>query len=289
MVTSVPWQLRLRPPARTWTGWTPAQPDPGARPRVRREHAAAAGGVHPVRPSGPRGASGDERRGAASSGAAPAADRPGLEEAERVELTVGAVAPGGHCVARVDGPGGLRPARAARRAGGRRGDRGCTGASSAPTRSRCWTPHRTGSSRPARTRGPARCGGCDLPARRPGRPARLEGRRGARAAHPAGRAHRRSVDALGVRVEALPGGPLGWRSRVRYAVDAAGRAGLLKHRSHEVVPIDRCLIAHPAIQELPVLAPTGARWPDADAVETVASTGGDVAVVAYAERGCRRR
>ena len=61
------------------------------------------------------------------------------------------------------------------------------------------------------------------------------------------------VDALGVRVEALPGGPLGWRSRVRYAVDAAGRAGLLKHRSHEVVPIDRCLIAHPAIQELPVL------------------------------------
>ncbi len=27
----------------------------------------------------------------------------GLEEAERVELTVAAVAPGGHCVARVDG------------------------------------------------------------------------------------------------------------------------------------------------------------------------------------------
>ena len=79
------------------------------------------------------------------------------------------------------------------------------------------------------------------------------------------------IDALGVRVEALPGGPLGWRSRVRYAVDAADRAGLLKHRSHEVVPIDRCLIAHPAIQELPVLAASGARWPAADAVETVAS------------------
>jgi len=50
-----------------------------------------------------------------------------------------------------------------------------------------------------------------------------------------------------------------------------------------VVPIDRCLIAHPAIQDLPVLPPTGARWPDADAVETVASTGGDVAVVAYTD------
>jgi tRNA/tmRNA/rRNA uracil-C5-methylase (TrmA/RlmC/RlmD family) len=80
------------------------------------------------------------------------------------------------------------------------------------------------------------------------------------------------VDALGARVTPLPGGELGWRTRVRYAVDAAGRPGLLKHRSHEVVPIDRCLIAHPAIQGLPVL---GRRWPDAEAVETVASSGGD--------------
>lgn len=70
---------------------------------------------------------------------------------------------------------------------------------------------------------------------------------------------------------------LGWRSRVRYAVDAAGRAGLLQHRSHQVVPIDRCRIAHPAIQELDLLQHP---WPDADAVEAVASTGGDVAVLA---------
>jgi tRNA/tmRNA/rRNA uracil-C5-methylase (TrmA/RlmC/RlmD family) len=87
------------------------------------------------------------------------------------------------------------------------------------------------------------------------------------------------VEALGVRVEPLPGGPLGWRSRVRYAVDAAGRAGLLKHRSHEVVPIDRCRIAHPALQELPV---TARSWPHADAVEVVASSGGDVTVISRA-------
>ncbi len=56
------------------------------------------------------------------------------------------------------------------------------------------------------------------------------------------------VEDLRVRVEPLPGSPLAWRSRVRYTVDAAGRAGLLAHRSHEVVPVDRCVIAHPAIQ-----------------------------------------
>jgi tRNA/tmRNA/rRNA uracil-C5-methylase (TrmA/RlmC/RlmD family) len=67
-----------------------------------------------------------------------------------------------------------------------------------------------------------------------------------------------------VLVEELPGGPLGWRTRVRYSVDAAGRPGLLAHRSHEVVPVDRCLIAHPS---LPVRAGT-----------VVASSGGDVAV-----------
>jgi tRNA/tmRNA/rRNA uracil-C5-methylase (TrmA/RlmC/RlmD family) len=71
---------------------------------------------------------------------------------------------------------------------------------------------------------------------------------------------------------------LGWRSRVRYAVDAAGRAGLLQHRSHQVVAIDRCRIAHPAIQELDLLS---REWPEADAIEAIASSGGDVAVVAH--------
>ena len=83
------------------------------------------------------------------------------------------------------------------------------------------------------------------------------------------------IDDLGVRVEELPGGALGWRSRVRYAVDAGGRAGLLAHRSHEVVPIDRCRIAHPSIQALPV---TGTQWPLDDHVSVIASTGGDVTV-----------
>jgi tRNA/tmRNA/rRNA uracil-C5-methylase (TrmA/RlmC/RlmD family) len=83
------------------------------------------------------------------------------------------------------------------------------------------------------------------------------------------------IDRLGVRVERLPGGTLGWRTRIRYTVDAAGRAGLLQHRSHQVVPIDRCRIAHPSLQALDL---TTRHWPTETSVEAVASTGGDVTV-----------
>ncbi|MFJ6953555.1 class I SAM-dependent RNA methyltransferase, partial [Micromonospora aurantiaca (nom. illeg.)] len=209
-------------------------------------------------------------------------DRPGLEEAQRVELTVDAVAPGGHCVARVGGqvvfvrhalPGERVVAEVTELHRGFARADAVEILTASPDRV---TP-------PCPYARPGRCGGCDLQHVAPA--AQLDWKLSV--VHEQltrlGGLTAEQVDALGVRVEALPGGPLGWRSRVRYAVDAAGRAGLLKHRSHEVVPIDRCLIAHPAIQDLPVLPPTGARWPDADAVETVASTGGDVAVVAYTD------
>ena len=61
----------------------------------------------------------------------------------------------------------------------------------------------------------------------------------------------------------------GWRTRIRYHVDAADRPGLLKHRSNEVVPIDRCLIADPSIQALPILG----RPAKADAIDVVAVRG----------------
>ncbi|SBT68005.1 23S rRNA m(5)U-1939 methyltransferase [Micromonospora sediminicola] len=211
-----------------------------------------------------------------------APERPGLEEADRVELTVDAVAPGGHCVARVGGqvvfvrhalPGERVVAEVTELHRGFARADAVEILDASPDRVVPPCPY-------AR---PGACGGCDLQHVAPA--AQLDWKVAVvrEQLTRLGRLTDAQVDALGVRVEALPGGPLGWRSRVRYAVDATGRAGLLKHRSHEVVPIDRCLIAHPAIQELPVLPPTGARWPHADAVETVASTGGDVAVVAYAE------
>ncbi|WP_438803735.1 class I SAM-dependent RNA methyltransferase [Micromonospora fiedleri] len=205
--------------------------------------------------------------------------RGGLTEAEQVELTVAAVAPGGHCVARVDGqvvfvrhalPGERVVAEVTEV------HRGFVRADAV----RVLEPSADRVEPPCPYARPGRCGGCDL--QHVSVPAQLRWKTDVVREQliRLGGLDEAGCDALDVRVEALPGGPLGWRSRVRYAVDAAGRAGLLKHRSHEVVPVDRCLIAHPAIQDQPVLTSSGTRWPDDDAVEVVASTGGDVTVTA---------
>jgi tRNA/tmRNA/rRNA uracil-C5-methylase (TrmA/RlmC/RlmD family) len=61
-----------------------------------------------------------------------------------------------------------------------------------------------------------------------------------------------------------------WRTRVQYAVDADGRAGLRRHRSHEVEPIDHCLIAAPGVSELGV---EKRAWPAVASVEAIAATG----------------
>jgi tRNA/tmRNA/rRNA uracil-C5-methylase (TrmA/RlmC/RlmD family) len=78
-----------------------------------------------------------------------------------------------------------------------------------------------------------------------------------------------------VTVEALPGDEepgagLGWRTRVQFAVRPDGVAGLRAHRSHEVVDIGECLIAHPAITDLGL---TALRWPTTASVEAVVATG----------------
>jgi tRNA/tmRNA/rRNA uracil-C5-methylase (TrmA/RlmC/RlmD family) len=54
----------------------------------------------------------------------------------------------------------------------------------------------------------------------------------------------------------VPG--LRWRTRIRLAVDGAGTAGLHPHRSHDVVPIDDCLIGHTML-DVPEV--TGTSWP----------------------------
>ena len=77
---------------------------------------------------------------------------------------------------------------------------------------------------------------------------------------------------LPVTVEPLAGdaGGLGWRTRVRFAVDRAGAAGLYRHRSHEVVRIVDCLIAHPLVTEAGV---TRQRWPGARSVDVAVAPG----------------
>ncbi|HEX8003403.1 MAG TPA: RsmD family RNA methyltransferase [Mycobacteriales bacterium] len=121
---------------------------------------------------------------------------------------------------------------------------------------------------------PGRCGGCDwqhaaLPAQR-----RLKGE---------------LVSALlgrDVTVEAVPvpGRPddgLGWRTRVQFAVTEEGALGLYRHRSNDVQPLDRCLIASDGVESVGAEA---LRWPVAERVEVVAGSSGDRAVVVTPRR-----
>nr|WP_184397083.1 class I SAM-dependent RNA methyltransferase [Nocardiopsis composta] len=127
---------------------------------------------------------------------------------------------------------------------------------------------------PCRFAGPGRCGGCDW------QHASLEAQRRMKGQVVAEQLRRIAGIDREVAVEELPGTPdgLGWRTRVRYGVDADGRAGLRRHRSHELEHVDTCVIAHPEVERLGV---TRLPWPGVSEVEAVASgTGGDHAVIA---------
>jgi tRNA/tmRNA/rRNA uracil-C5-methylase (TrmA/RlmC/RlmD family) len=186
---------------------------------------------------------------------------------DRVELTVGPPAHGGHCVARDSGlvvfvrhalPGERVVAEVTEV------HRGYLRADAV----RVLEPSPDRVPAPCPYAHPDGCGGCDLQHVAPA------AQREWKAAVVREQLARLAGVSSDLAVRALPGDMLGWRTRVRYTVDAAGRAGLLKHRSHEVVPIKRCLIAHPAIQELPVLAEN---WSE-DSVSTLASSAGGVVV-----------
>jgi len=86
-------------------------------------------------------------------------------------------------------------------------------------------------------------------------------------------------------VEELPGTPdgLGWRTRVQFAVTPSGAVGLRKHRSHDVQPVDACLIAHPRVEELGV---ERHGWKATTGVEAIAGTR-DRALVVTPRPGAR--
>ncbi|MEV0460155.1 class I SAM-dependent RNA methyltransferase [Catellatospora methionotrophica] len=198
-----------------------------------------------------------------------------LYEGDKVEVTVGPIAHGGHCVARHEGQViFVRHALPGERViveitelhkAYLRGD--CVEVIEAAAdriTPRCPYAHADG------------CGGCDLqhvasPAQREWKAAVVREQ-----LERLGKLDAAEVAALGVTVEALPGGDEGWRTRVRYRADALGRPGLLKHRSNEVVAIDRCRIAHPEIQQLDVLA---RRWPDTDLIDVVKPSAGPAQLV----------
>src|SRR5690348_10136068 len=79
-----------------------------------------------------------------------------------------------------------------------------------------------------------------------------------------------------------PGAGLGWRTRVQYAVSPDGAAGLRAHRSHEVVGIGECPIAHPGLNDLGI---PGRRWPGTASVEALVAPGSGERAVIVTTRG----
>lgn len=74
-------------------------------------------------------------------------------------------------------------------------------------------------------------------------------------------------------VEAVDPEALGWRTRVQFAVDREGRPGLRRHRSHDIIPVESCPIAHPDLPQV-----LGRTW-DADSVEAIVSSTGEKLLV----------
>lgn len=114
--------------------------------------------------------------------------------------------------------------------------------------------------------GPGMCGGCDfqhvaLPAQRELKSFVVR--------EQLQRLAKLDVDVV---VEQVPGDDegLGWRTRVQFAVDDDGHAGLRKHRSHDVVRLDVCPIARP---DLPPV--TSEDWFGAESVEAIVSGAGE--------------
>lgn len=174
--------------------------------------------------------------------AAPTADdlAPGVE----VELEIGPVAHGGHCVARYEGRVvfvrlALPGERAVVRITEARAGSFCRGEA---IEIRAADPRRV--TAPCAHFRPGGCGGCDF------QHAAADLQRELKATVIAEQLRRLAGLDLAVPVEALPGGGFGWRSRVRWALDEQGRIGPRGVRSHRVVPISErqpCLIADPAV------------------------------------------
>ncbi|BCJ35988.1 23S rRNA methyltransferase [Actinocatenispora thailandica] len=198
---------------------------------------------------------------------------------DTLRLTVGKVAAGGHCVARYEG----QVVFVRHALPGEVVDATVTEARRGYLRADAVRVHTASADRvppPCRYAGPGRCGGCDWQHATPAAQRRLKADVVAELLVRLGTLTEEQVAALEITVAELPGGPLDWRTRVRYAVDRAGRAGLRVHRSHRIVEIDGCPIATPAVRELPV---TDRRWPPGSELSVVSSTAGDPAVLEHRE------
>lgn len=192
-----------------------------------------------------------------------------------VELQVGPVAHGGHCVARLDGrvvfvrhtlPGERVRARLTH----------------AEPDAKFWradavevldaSPDRVPSAWPAA--GPGGVGGGELAH------VALAEQRAWKAEVLQEQLRRLAHDDRPVPVLAAPGdderGGLRWRTRIGLVTDAEGRAGMRRWHSHDIVPLDEMPLAHERIAELDLFA---RRWPGGRALEVAAPSEGEPLVL----------
>jgi tRNA/tmRNA/rRNA uracil-C5-methylase (TrmA/RlmC/RlmD family) len=113
---------------------------------------------------------------------------------------------------------------------------------------------------------PGGCGGCDW------QHATLPAQRSLKAAVVRQQLRRIARIDWDVSIEPMPGDEtgLGWRTRVTFAVGRDAVAGLRRHRSHDVMEIGDCPIAHPLVA---AVAATRRTWPGAAWVEVAAAPG----------------
>jgi tRNA/tmRNA/rRNA uracil-C5-methylase (TrmA/RlmC/RlmD family) len=205
---------------------------------------------------------------------------PPVESSELIELQIGAVANGGWCVARHEGrvvfvrhtlPGERVLARVTQETKNFLRADAVEILEASPDRVQA----------PCPFAGPGRCGGCDW------QHASLPAQRTLKAEVVKEQLRRLAGIERDVVVEEVPGAPdgLGWRTRVQFAVRRDGVVGLRKHRSHQIEPIDECLIAHPQVEALGI---ERKRWPGATGVEAIASAGTGDRLAVLSSRGRAR-
>jgi len=183
------------------------------------------------------------------------------------EARIGKVAHGGHCVTRYDGrvvfvrhalPGETVRVQIT---DGKAGDRFMLGDAIEVLEA---SAHRVVPA--CRFAGPGKCGGCDW------QHSELTYQRELKAAVVAEQLQRLAGLEVEVVVEALPGDEEGlrWRTRTEFAIDTTGAAGLRLHHSHEIIPLDDCLISTKRVIGTGVLE---RRWPGAATVDVVDASG----------------
>jgi len=216
---------------------------------------------------------GSEARGRAAADGAPG---------DLVELEVGPVAHGGHCVARLRAAGDDGPGRVVFVRHALPGERVVARLTDAGPTARFWradavevldaSPDRVESAWPEA--GPGGVGGGELAH------VRLDAQRAWKSAVLSEQLQRLARVERSVPVRALPGdderGGLGWRTRVGFLADREGRAGMRRFRSHEVLPVTAMPLMSDALAELDLL---GRRWAPGARIEAVAPAGGDTPVV----------